>query len=163
MRNGYTRQRWHHTMAKNREKNCTFSQRMLRAVRGMRQRRRRRQRQHDGTSAIPKTLKEFILIKIKTSFKTPNNDTQRKRNENATNEWNGNERLCLLCNGKSGAMSLVALTDAAHQHHRHLPRYLHLIYPSYDFYFGQYRGAHRRHCRAMVRWHGGQVIHFFIC
>lgn len=28
------------------------------------------------TSAIPKTLKEFILIKIKTSSKTPNNDTK---------------------------------------------------------------------------------------
>lgn len=47
----------------------------------------------DGMSAIPKTLKEFILIKIKTSFKTPNNDTKETANENAPNERNGNERL----------------------------------------------------------------------
>lgn len=39
-----------------------------------------------GTSAIPKTLKEFILIKIKTSFKTPNNDNDTKKQKTKNDE-----------------------------------------------------------------------------
>lgn len=118
---------------------------------------------NDGTPTIPKTLKEFILIKIKTSFKTPNNDTKETEKRNSMSEWNGNERafayyvmvnlvprtylpsIYVVCNN-------VALTTTIYRAPS-LPWYFHLIYQMTFILANIARTAHTRmheHRQVMV-------------
>lgn len=131
----------------------------------------------DGTPAIPKTLKEFILIKIKTSFKTPNNDTKETEKRIPwTSEMETNAFAYYVMVNLMPRTFLPTVYVVQHRcfDHHHLPCTIIAVVFSFnlpdDFYFGQYC-AYRTHgctntAKSWMSWYAGQVRHsffFFIC